>query len=235
MTYTYIKNSVNGFYVTFDQKLNAELFNNLGSTYQDFLDGKWVLLSKEQVKFHETYPQCGIEDVLNMKVPVAPQEHEETLDEVKNKVISDITVFDNGLGVNQFFVMVPLSEDEIARNKEEAAKRKEELGLEEEPDVETTKAISAWFTPAERSDYKNSIDAAQLLNIDTLNLVINDIPLTVSTEEAAKMLAAIQVYANACYLVTKQHQAAIQSMDSIEAVKNYDYRTGYPEKLRFNI
>ena len=49
------------------------------------------------------------------------------------------------------------------------------------------------------------------------------------------MLAQIQLYADQCFIVTKQHKAAVEALDSIEAVDNYDVTAGYPTKLTFNV
>jgi hypothetical protein len=47
------------------------------------------------------------------------------------------------------------------------------------------------------------------------------------------MLNAIELYASACYDKTQAHIANINAIADLETLKNYDYRTGYPEKLRF--
>ena len=47
------------------------------------------------------------------------------------------------------------------------------------------------------------------------------------------MLLAIELYASACYDNTQAHVANVKSLENIEDVQNYDYRVGYPEKLRF--
>lgn len=91
------------------------------------------------------------------------------------------------------------------------------------------------MTPAERANYRSSIDAAELVGIDTLSLYIGDMPITLPTATAKLMLAQIQLYADQCFIVTKQHKATIEAMDSIENVDNYDYTVGYPTKLVFNI
>ena len=43
----------------------------------------------------------------------------------------------------------------------------------------------------------------------------------------------IEKYASKCYDKTQAHIASINAIEDIETLKNYDYRTGYPEKLRF--
>jgi len=91
------------------------------------------------------------------------------------------------------------------------------------------------LTPEQRANYKNSIDAAKLLNIEEVHPVFNGIQLTMSTSTAEIALAQIQIYADRCYIVTETHKANVNALDSIEAVDNYDITSGYPEKLNFNI
>ena len=47
------------------------------------------------------------------------------------------------------------------------------------------------------------------------------------------MLYALEVYASACYDRTQAHLAAIDALETIEEIESYDYRVGYPEKLKF--
>ena len=51
---------------------------------------------------------------------------------------------------------------------------------------------------------------------------------------AIQMLYAIEIYASKCYDYTQKHLAEIDKITNIDDVKNYDYTTGYPEKLNFN-
>ena len=48
-----------------------------------------------------------------------------------------------------------------------------------------------------------------------------------------KMLYAIEIYASACYDNTQHHLANVAALSTSAEVDNYDYRTGYPEKLQF--
>ena len=95
--------------------------------------------------------------------------------------------------------------------------------------------IKAWFTPQERSNYKSSIDAAKLLNIDVLSFYVNDLMLNISPEEAEQMLAQIQLYADKCFIITKQHKVTVSSLQTIEEIDNYDYMSNYPNKLNFTL
>ena len=50
---------------------------------------------------------------------------------------------------------------------------------------------------------------------------------------ALDMLDGIELYASSCYDVTQKHLAAIDTLASVDEVKNYDYLDGYPKKLTF--
>lgn len=96
-------------------------------------------------------------------------------------------------------------------------------------------SIPAWFTVEERSNYKNSIDSAKVLNIEELSFFVGDTVLSIDTDLAEKMLATIQMYADTCFIVTKQHKLKVNSLSTIEEVDQYDYTTGYPDKLNFKL
>lgn len=96
--------------------------------------------------------------------------------------------------------------------------------------------LSAWFTPSERSNYKSSIEAAKLLGLNSLSFFVGDMMLEINDISLAElMLAQIQLYADQCFLVTKQHKVNVMNLETIEEVKEYDFTVGYPEKLNFDL
>lgn len=95
--------------------------------------------------------------------------------------------------------------------------------------------MHAWFIPEMRSNYRNSIDAAKLLGVESLDIFIGDTLVTIPTASAEQMLAAIQLYADQCFIKTKQHEAAIKALNTVEDINNYDYTVGYPTKLNFTL
>lgn len=99
----------------------------------------------------------------------------------------------------------------------------------------TVNGLNAWLTVPERTNYNTSIEAAQELGHESVTFLIAGQTLTVSTAQAKQMLAAVQLYADACYIVTQTHAAAINSLDSAAAVMAYDFTQGYPQKLVFTI
>lgn len=200
---TYVKRSVSGYYVGFPEKMDAEQWGDrIGYTYYDFLDNKWVLLSEEQVAFHNEHPEASIKEVFDMELFPTPEEHVRDINDAKHEKLRDINVYDNSESVNSFTI-----------NNE----------------------ITAWFTPSERVNYKNSIESAKVLEVKELSLFINGTLMTIPTETAERLLAAIQLYADACYITTQQHKNIVEAMTEIEDVDNYDYTVGYPERLNFTI
>lgn len=47
------------------------------------------------------------------------------------------------------------------------------------------------------------------------------------------MLNAVELYASECYDNTQRHIANVKKIDNINELKQYDYTSGYPEKLKF--
>lgn len=95
--------------------------------------------------------------------------------------------------------------------------------------------MAAWLTPDKRSDYKNSLDSAELLGMTEVHPVLNGVAITLDIQTAKLALAKIQIYANQCYGVTEQHKAAVNALETVEEVEEYDFTAGYPERLTFSV
>jgi hypothetical protein len=81
---TYIKKSIAKQYVEFGAPLNPEEYNNLGETWQDYLDNKWVPLSNEQIAFHKANPNATVKEVWDMRItPTPPRTLEQAKQEKK--------------------------------------------------------------------------------------------------------------------------------------------------------
>ena len=199
MIYTYIKKSVPKHYVELSQKLSDAEFNNIGSSFDDYLNDKWVLLSKKQVEFHKENPSASVKEVFDMQI--VRVEHERSLQDAKQEMITQIYRHDASDAVNSFSIA----------------------------------GIDAWFSVQERLNYKQSVEAAKLLGVDELNFFVGNQELSVSTAKAEQMLAALQLYADECFLVTKRHVLAVENLNSIEDVDGYDFTVGYPNKPVFTL
>lgn len=96
-------------------------------------------------------------------------------------------------------------------------------------------SFTDWLTPNQRANYKNSIDSAELLNMQVVKPVINGIELELNLTVAKTALARIQIYADRCFGVTEKHRAAINALNTIAAVDNYNFKTGYPAQEIFTV
>lgn len=214
---TYIKKDIIGYYIQVPEEIDSQHWEGkIGSTYEDFQNGKWVLLSSAQVDFHTQNPSASIQEVLNMQLIPVPV-HEITLEETKQNKIKEIEEYDSSDNVNSFIVHI--TPDTYDEN-----------------DILTPGiTITTWIDPVKRSNYKNSLDSAELLGLEEVHPIFNGMPLAISTQTAKMALAEIQIYADRCYNVTETHKAAIDILNTIQEVKEYNFTTGYPNRPEFYI
>ena len=194
-------------FVEFSEALNPELYDNLGSTWQDYLDNKWVLLSSEQVAFREEHPTASVKEVYDMEITPAPVR---TLAQAKQEKLWAIEDYDRSDAVNGFSIVMPSGEAE---------------------GTETT----AWIEPEKRSNYRGSLEDCVLLGVTDIEVPIAGMLIPMTVADARIKLAQIQLYAVKCAVVTEQHKAAVNALETVEAVDAYDYMQGYPPRLTFEL
>lgn len=194
--YYYVKLDVPGNFFESDILIDPEIYR-VGTTIEDYLDNYMILLSKEQVKFHEDNLTATGEEILEMKL-----NSKLWAERAKAQKLQEIEEYDNSDNINSFTI---------------------------------NNTITTWFTPEQRLQYKQSIEAAKLMGIESLQFFVNDVLLDISTEQAEKMLATLQLYADTCYIVTRQHKLNVESFNTVEEIDNYNYTKGYPKKLNFGI
>lgn len=68
----YIQNSVSGHYLELDYLLSLENGYEMGTTYEDYLQGKWIELSEEQKLFREQNSNASVKEVINMQLNPEP-------------------------------------------------------------------------------------------------------------------------------------------------------------------
>jgi hypothetical protein len=91
----YIKD---GQFIEFSFELDEKY--NVGSSYEDYQNGKFVKLSDEQISFMESNPTASISEVWNMKMNVV----ERTLEQAKQEKLAAIEQYDSSDSVNSFSV-----------------------------------------------------------------------------------------------------------------------------------
>lgn len=93
--------------------------------------------------------------------------------------------------------------------------------------------VPVWLDKATRTGLMLRFNAEIALGKTETVLWYGNISIPLQLTTAVQMLYALEVYASACYDNTQYHYAAVDALETIEEVKSYDYRVGYPEKLRF--
>lgn len=95
----------------------------------------------------------------------------------------------------------------------------------------TFNGMKTWLTPNVRANYLVSLDAAELLGETDITFVVEGVQASLPIKQVRLLLAKIQRYADACYIVTEGHKRAVKALQTVEEVESYDYTKGYPEKL----
>lgn len=88
-----------------------------------------------------------------------------------------------------------------------------------------------WLDKATRVGLQQLVNSSE----DEVSLVLYDQVLTIPKDIASVFLAQLEVYAGKCYLQTAKHQIAVDGLQSVDDLVNYDYTKGYPDKLVFKL
>ena len=126
------------------------------------------------------------------------------------------------------------TEEEIL-NREKEYKIEEILRHDSSPEVNIfyIDGQELWLDKATRVGLKLRFDAEIASGQTNTTLWYNGVQFPLELNSALQMLNAIELYASVCYDNTQAHIANVKTLEDVESIKNYDYRTGYPEKLRF--
>lgn len=94
-----------------------------------------------------------------------------------------------------------------------------------------------WANKTERSVLKTAVEDCIKVGRDSYRLDIRDlgVSIPVNCEMLLMMLSQLEVYAIDCYNKTTDHIFAIKNLTTIEQIENYDYKEGYPNKLKFEV
>lgn len=95
--------------------------------------------------------------------------------------------------------------------------------------------IQAWIDRDARVSLMNSTQILKNAGRENTVLWLNGNAFSINCESLIQMLSALEIYALQCYNVTEQHKANVNNLETVEEIKNYDFKVGYPEKLVFNV
>jgi hypothetical protein len=103
------------------------------------------------------------------------------------------------------------------------------------PSVEefTISGVPMWLGHELRQQIRTSADAYTAMGYENMTKVFNGQEFTFPITTWLQMLNALEIYAAEALNTTERHKNAVMDMDNIQDVTDYDYTTGYPEKLEF--
>ena len=97
----------------------------------------------------------------------------------------------------------------------------------------TINGMYTWFDKATRVGLRNSTNVLKKLGNETTSLWVNNKEITIKCDQLTDMLDKLEVYALNCFDITSKHKRNVYQLNTIEEIENYDYTSGYPEKLTF--
>ncbi len=139
-----------------------------------------------------------------------------------------------------YWITLPSSSAHDATAVLEAAKTEVETAI---ADYDSSSAVNSfllnglqvWLDKATRVGLMNSTAIAKNMGQEKTTLWLGSYQLEVDCDKAIQLLSALEMYALECFNVTAAHKKAVSELDNIEAVLTYDYKSGYPEKLKMEV
>ena len=134
----------------------------------------------------------------------------------------------------EFYVEQEPTEEELF-NKAKKFKMDEVIRYDSSRDVNEfyIQGMPVWLDKATRSGLMLRFNSELALKKENTTLWYEGYSFTLPLNTAMQMLYALEVYASECYDNTQLHLANIEKIETIEELDAYDYRVGYPEKIRF--
>ena len=95
--------------------------------------------------------------------------------------------------------------------------------------------MEVWLDKATRVGLMNSTTIAKSMGQEKTTLWLGSYQLEVDCEKAIQLLSALEMYALECFNVTSAHKKEVSELDNIDGVLTYDYKSGYPDKLKMEV
>lgn len=127
----------------------------------------------------------------------------------------------------------PTEEEILANAKRNLINEIEDYDSSNEVNIFYIQDMPVWLDKATRAGLKLRFDAEIAMGKVETTLWYENMQFPLLLENAIKMLYAIEVYASACYDNTQAHLTVVEGLQMLDDINEYNYREGYPEKLRF--
>lgn len=146
---TYIRKNIPGYFIEFPEEIDSVYWEGkIGTTWQDFEDGKWVHLSSAQVAFYNEHPQATVKEVWDMEIIPCPEPTPEPTPQPEP---------------SSQYTLVDLSEN---LSSEEKASIIANLGLNIEPEQVTLEDLSNNLTEQQRTSIISNLGLADSKTIE---------------------------------------------------------------------
>lgn len=91
-----------------------------------------------------------------------------------------------------------------------------------------------WLNFDLRSRLKASLEAIEAAGGTEMTKSFGGQDYTFTVTQWNAMINAVEIYAGQCQTRTEEHRTAVDALNTVKKVENYDYTTGYPEKINFD-
>lgn len=214
----YINKDAETIYVELDAPLDQDN-NQIGSTWEDYIDGAWLLLNDEQVAFHDANPDASVEEIFNMQLAPVPEEPDPTPVPEPDPLFSArqaklIEIREQDIFSNKFFVSVKTGGQEVAN---------QELWI----DKDLRNSLYSITLPALLSDGETT---TKLWATSTPPQSI-DVPIAWAMEK----LPLLEIYAKRTYDLRSSNEAAVYAATTVEEIEAINVKANYPLFLTFEL
>lgn len=127
----------------------------------------------------------------------------------------------------------PTNAQKLANAKTEKIAQIEAYDASDSIEEFTINGVSMWLGHELRQQVRTSADAYESLGYENMTKVFNGTEFTFPITVWRQMLNMLEVYAAEALNTTERHKNTVTAMTRRKDVEDYDYTTGYPEKLVF--
>lgn len=99
----------------------------------------------------------------------------------------------------------------------------------------TVNGISSWLDRNTRVALRASIEVKEAAGGEKYTVWLNNTPLELDTFFIKSFIDGLELYATECFNVTQRHIKSVSELEDIYEIENYDFTTGYPEKININL
>lgn len=136
-------------------------------------------------------------------------------------------------GFEEWVEPTPTPEELLARAKANKIAELEAYDTSDAVNSFSVNGVSMWVPVDKRAVLRISIEAYKALGAENITKVWNGKEYTFSTSDWDTMLNQVEVYTSECFNQTQRHLAAINALNTLDEITDYDYTVDYPEKLEF--